>query len=42
MKQIYHSSATINIHLRSEINKNNLPNNILAEKHRVSKNTIYK
>jgi len=42
MKQVYHSNATTNIRLRSEINKSNLPNNILAEKYGVSKNTICK
>ncbi|RLD57021.1 MAG: hypothetical protein DRJ01_14455 [Bacteroidetes bacterium] len=42
MKQIYHSNATTNIRLCSEINKSNLPNNILAEKYEVSKDTICK
>lgn len=42
MKQVYHSNATTNIRLRSEINKSNLPNNILAVKHGVSENTISK
>lgn len=42
MKQVYHSNATTNIRLRSEINKSNLPNNILAENFGVSKNTICK
>lgn len=42
MKQVYHSNATTNIRLRSEINKSNEPNNILAKKFNVSENTIIK
>jgi transposase InsO family protein len=42
MKQVYHSNATTNIRLRSEINKSNLPNNILAKNFGVSENTICK
>ncbi len=42
MKQVYHSNATTNIRLRSEINKSNEPNIFLAKKFGVSENTISK
>lgn len=42
MKQVYHSNATTNIRLRSEINKGNEPNIFLAKKFGVSENTICK
>lgn len=42
MKQVYHSNATTNIRLRSEINKSKKSNNILAEEYGVSENTIKK
>lgn len=42
MKQAYHSNATTNLHLRTEINKSNLSNCILAEKYNTSINTIGK
>jgi transposase InsO family protein len=42
MKQVYHSNATTNIRLRSEINDSNLAKNILAKKFGVSENTICK
>ena len=42
MPQTYHANATTNIHIRREINKSNLPNHVLAERHKVSVNTIIK
>lgn len=42
MKQVYHSNATTNIRLRSEISKSNEPNIFLAKKFGVSENTISK
>lgn len=42
MQQVYHSNATTNIHIRCEIQKSNLPMNILAEKYNVSENTVSK
>ncbi len=42
MKQIYHSKATTNVGLRTLINKNNLSNNILSAKYRISHKTICK
>ncbi len=42
MKQVYHSNATTNIRLRSEINKSNLPNKELALNYGISENTVNK
>lgn len=42
MKQTYHSNATTNIRLRTEINNSNLPPRILALKYGVSAKTIKK
>jgi len=42
MKQVYHSNATTNIRLRSEINKSKESNIFLAQKYGVSENTISK
>ena len=42
MKQTYHSNATTNIRLRSEISKSNLACSKLSEHHGVSENTIRK
>ena len=42
MKQVYHSNASTNIRLRSEINKSELSNIALTEKLGVSENTIRK
>ncbi|MFN3533679.1 MAG: DDE-type integrase/transposase/recombinase, partial [Candidatus Brocadia sp.] len=42
MKQVYHSNATTNIHIRLAIKQSNLPIKFLAEKYRVSENTILK
>jgi len=42
MKQVYHSNATTNIHIRCEIQKNNLPMNQLATKYNVSEATVFK
>jgi len=42
MKQVYHSNATTNIRLRSEIRKSNLSNQALSLKYGVSGNTISK
>jgi len=42
MKQSYHSNATTNVHLRSEINQSNLSNVDLSLKYKVSTNTISK
>lgn len=42
MPQTYHANATTNIHIRCEINKSNLPNTVLAERHKVSVNTVSK
>ncbi len=42
MKQTYHSNAMTNIHIRCEIKTSNLPMEQLAEKYRVSENTISK
>jgi transposase-like protein len=42
MKQVYHSNATTNIHIRCEIKNSNLPMYRLAEKYNVSENTIIK
>lgn len=42
MKQVYHSNATTNIRLRSEISKSKESNIFLAQKYGVSENTISK
>lgn len=42
MKQEYHSNATTNVRLRSEINKSKLSNTALSSKYGVSKKTICK
>ena len=42
MKQVYHSSSTTNVRLRTEINKSNLPYHLLASQYGVSQNTIGK
>ena len=42
MKQVYHSNAKTNIHMRLDINKSNLINLDLSEKYGVSVNTISK
>ncbi|MBW6537688.1 MAG: DDE-type integrase/transposase/recombinase [Mariniphaga sp.] len=42
MKQVYHSNAVTNIHIRSEINGSNLKNSELAEKYNVSEPTVSK
>ncbi|MCF6297549.1 MAG: hypothetical protein L3J08_06150 [Flavobacteriaceae bacterium] len=42
MKQIYHSNATTNVRLRTEINKSTLSNQKLRLKYGVSENTIGK
>ena len=42
MKQIYHSNATTNVRLRTEINKSKLSDEALSLKYGVSKNTIHK
>lgn len=42
MKQMYHSNATTNIRLRSEINNSNLSYTELSSKYGVSEKTIYK
>lgn len=42
MRQVYHSNATTNVHIRCEIKKSNLPINQLIEKYNVSENTIRK
>ena len=42
MKQVYHTNATTNVRLRTEINKSDLPNSTLAVKYGVSENTIRK
>lgn len=40
--QVYHSNATTNVHIRYELQKNNVPINQLAAKYNVSQNTILK
>lgn len=42
MKQVYHTNATTNIHLRSEINKSNWSNKALSLHYNVSRKTIAK
>ena len=42
MKQVYHSNATTNVRLRSEINNSTLSNSELSIKYGVSEKTIYK
>lgn len=42
MKQVYHSNATTNVRLRSEINKSTASNSALSLKYNVSKKTIIK
>ena len=42
MKQAYHSNAITNLHLRTEINKSNLSNDVLAKKYNTSTKTIAK
>jgi transposase-like protein len=42
MKQIYHTNATTNVRLRTEINKSKLSPKALSLQYGVSKNTIYK
>jgi len=42
MKQIYHSNATTNVRLRTDINKSKLSYDALSLKYGVSKNTIIK
>jgi transposase-like protein len=42
MKQIYHTNATTNVRLRTEINKSKLSPEALSLKYGVSKNTIHK
>jgi transposase-like protein len=42
MKQIYHSNAMTNIHIRCEIKTSNLSINRLSAKYNVSKNTVLK
>ncbi len=42
MKQVYHSNATTNIHIRCEIKTSNLPMGQLATKYNVSENTVLK
>ena len=42
MKQFYHTNATTNVRLRTEINKSRLTYDALSEKYGVSKNTILK
>ena len=42
MKQVYHSNATTNVHIRFAIQTSNLSMNHLAEKYNVSENTVIK
>jgi len=42
MKQVYHSNATTNVRLRSEINKSTASNSALSLKYNVSEKTIIK
>jgi len=42
MKQVYHSNATTNVHIRCELQKSNLPMNQLATQYNVSENTVLK
>lgn len=40
--QRYHSNASTNVHIRCELQKSNLPMNIPAAQHQISKNTVFK
>jgi len=40
--QRYHSNTTTNVHIRCELQKRNLPMNIPAAQHQISKNTVFK
>ena len=42
MKQVYHSNATTNVRLRSEINNSTASNSMLSLKYNVSKKTVIK